>query len=537
MTAPDTDHVLTFGQILIALRRSWWIVVVGLIVGGAGGYALARTTPKRYTATSSVLFNTSPVIDQLTGATPSSATAPTQGQQDTNVMLVRLGTTRAPAARTARSVGHGLTRAAVADSLSVAAESDTQIVSVAATSASATRASRIANTYVHQFILEQRRTARDAYRSALAAVDQQLAGMTTAQQSTAAGLELQQRAQSLATIAQVDDGAVQAAAAATVPSAPSSPHTKLEVVLGVMVGLAIALGLVGLRERFNRRIRTVEELESIFGKPVLGAIPDDAEVAIAPVLPGESAWSEAFARLRMRLRYFNVDRDLQLLVVTSAAPGDGKSTVAYNLAVAATRAGTSTLLIEADLRRPELAARLGLEADPGLASALVRGCPFEETIRSMALRSDRDGRLGGLLDVIPAGSVPPPNPSELLESRALGTLLGKARDAYGLIIVDTPALGAVSDAIPLLTQADGVIVVSDLRGGRTDVSHGVRSTLEGLHAPVLGVVANRVRGRATTAYGSSPRPVGAAPQLRSTNGHGPAIGAGVAADRAEEGWE
>ena len=540
MIDSDADRALTFDQILIALRRSWWILAVGLIAGAGVAYAIARTSPKRYTATSSLLFNVSPALAQLSGSTSSPDTSPSQGVQDTNVSLVRLGTKGAPALATARLVGHGLTRSAIAGSLAIAPESDTEIVSVSATSGSPRLARQIANTYTRQFIVDQRRLAKASYRSALAAVDRQLAALPSAQQTGAAGLVLQQRAQSLAAVAQLDDGGIQVAQPATSPTSPSSPDTKLDVVLGVILGLVIALIVVLLRERLDRRIRTPEQLEAIYGRPVIGAIPDDAGVAIRPAIPSGSGWSEAFQRLRTRLRYFDVDRDLRTIVVTSALPGDGKTTVAYNLAVAATRAGTSTLLIEADLRQPDLAARLGLESDPGFASVLVRGCAFEEAIQSMALRVDQRGQLGGLLDVIPAGSVPPPNPSELLESRAMDALLGKARDAYGLVIIDTPALGAVSDAIPLLTRADGVIVVSELRGGRTDVAVGIRDTLAGVGAPVLGVVANRVRRRASPSYGPVDRGDAAAVPLRSMNGHEAAVRAGVAAEAAEaseEGWQ
>ena len=284
-------------------------------------------------------------------------------------------------------------------------------------------------------------------------------------------------------------------------------------------------------------MRTVEELEAIFETPVLGVIPEDPEVMIRPVIPTDSAWSAAVARLRMRLRHLDDSHRLETLVVTSAAPGDGKTTVAYNLAVAATRDGTSTLLIEADLRRPELASRLGLEADPGLSSVLVRGCGFEESIRSMALRVDRDGRLGGVLDILPAGSVTPPSPAELLDSRAFDAVLAKARDAYELVILDTPAIDAVPDAIPVMARADGAIVVSDLRRGRRDAFHRLRRTLAELRAPVLGVVANRSRRRPTEPYGQSPARAQSPGIKLSRNGRTPELGVGARTGPAEEGWE
>jgi succinoglycan biosynthesis transport protein ExoP len=537
MNAPDTGRLLTLDVLLSALRRSWWILLVCAIVGGGGAYAVARTSSKRYTATASLLFNTSPELQELAGLNASPDASPSQGIEDTNVSLIRLGTLGVPAAETARDVGHGLTRAAIAQSLSISPESDTELVSVASTTTSPTLATQVANTYARQFIASQRRQTRVSYQSALSAINRQLAALPAGQQSSVQRVELQQRAQSLSTLAQLQNSGIQIAQPATIPNSPSSPDTKLYVILGVLVGLALAAALTLLRERLDGRVRSPEELEVIYGEPLLGVIPEDAAIAVRATVATRSASSEAFQRLRGRLRYFNVERELQTIVMTSALPGEGKTTAAYNLAVASVRAGRRTLLVEADLRRPDLASHLGLEADPGLAAVLVRGCAFEEAIRSMALPVDHHGRLSGLLDVIPAGSVSPPNPSELLESRSMNAVLAKARETYELIIIDTPALGVVSDAIPLLAQADGVIVVSDMRAARSDVAHGVRETLAGIAAPLLGVVANRVAQRSRPTY-DPPRAHETGPiTLQSLNGEGPAIRLKLAAESAEGGWQ
>jgi succinoglycan biosynthesis transport protein ExoP len=537
MNPSDSDRLLTFDVLANSLRRSWWILILCAIIGGGGAYAAAKTSAKRYTATASLLFNTSPELQEVAGLTASPDTSPSQGVEDTNVSLIRLGMLGVPAIETARLVGHGLTRAAVAQSLSISPESDTELVSVASTATSPALASRIANTYAEQFIASQQRQTRVSYRSALSAIDRQLAALAGGQQSSVQRGVLQQRAQSLGTLAQLQNSGIRIAQPATAPNSPSSPDLKLYVILGVLGGLALAAALTLLRERLDGRVRFPEQLEVAYGEPLLGVIPEDAAIAVRPTIAARSASGEAFQRLRARLRYLNVDRELRTIVMTSALPGDGKTTAAYNLAVASVRAGRTTLLIEADLRRPDLASHLGLEADPGLAAVLVRGCAFEEAIRTMALPADSNGRLSGLLDVIPAGSVSPPNPSELLESRAMNTVLANAREIYELIIIDTPALGVVSDAIPLLAQADGVIVVSDMRTARFDVARGVRGTLEGIAAPVLGVVANRAprRSRATyePAQGHERDPL----TLQSLNGQGPATRVSVASESAEGGWQ
>jgi capsular exopolysaccharide synthesis family protein len=209
-------------------------------------------------------------------------------------------------------------------------------------------------------------------------------------------------------------------------------------------------------------------------------------------LPFEEA--EAFRMLRTRLRYFATDRELRSLVVTSAVRGEGKSTVARNLASTVTASGSRVLLVEADLHGPTLARDLGLRPAPGLAEALRAGSPVEEAIQPIPVEDRSNGELPGRsLDVLVAGATPP-NPSELLESGDMADLLRGLADRYELIIIDTPAAAVLADAIPLMKLADGVIVVGEL--GRTTLDDAIqlREQLETFDLPVLGVVANRIRG-------------------------------------------
>jgi len=154
-------------------------------------------------------------------------------------------------------------------------------------------------------------------------------------------------------------------------------------------------------------------------------------------------------------------------MVASAAPGDGKTTVARHLAAAAARMGSRVLLLEADLRRPTIALQLDI------ASGLV------------------------------AGSSLPPNPGELIESHAMESLLQQAKSKYDLIVVDTPPLTAVSDAFPLLGKVDGVIIVGRVGRNRRDIAQRLHETLTGAGAPLLGVVANGFKSGRLSGYGYS----------------------------------
>jgi receptor protein-tyrosine kinase len=204
--------------------------------------------------------------------------------------------------------------------------------------------------------------------------------------------------------------------------------------------------------------------------------------------------------LRAHLRYFNVDRELKTLLVTSAHPAEGKTTIACSLATAAASMGTQTLLIEADLRKPRLQASLELQPGPGLADALVGAAPLAQAIQHLVVETGTDyGAQSHGLDVLEAGAVPP-NPAELLESRAMVDLLAWAREHYGLVVIDTAPLAMVADAIPVMDNVDGVIVVARLGLTTRGASTHMRERLGKLGAPTLGLVINDVRASANS-YG------------------------------------
>ena len=407
------------------------------------------------------------------------------------------------AAATARQLDGGLTKERVRESLSINAQGESNIVTVAATSSSPLRATDIANTYVSQFVAEQQNANHKYYSAALALVNKQLAGLSPQQRAGSIGLSLQDRAQSLGVLAELRSGTVQIAQPATVPASPSSPKTARNTVLGAALGLLLGLGVAFLLERLDLRIKEPKDLGEVYGLPLLGVVPEDRALersarrkggARELLPPGEA---EVFQLIRAHLRYFNVKRELRELLITSAAPGDGKTTVARCLAAAAATSGSAVLLLEADLRRPAVAQQLDIESGPGLADVLIGSVSLWHAIQSVELEQAVQERT---LDVLVAGGTLPPNPAELIESRAMEALLEQAKTAYDLIVIDTPPVAAVSDAFPLLSRADGVIIVGRIGHDRRDVSERFRETLDGVGAHVIGVIANRFRPSAHSAY-------------------------------------
>lgn len=288
---------------------------------------------------------------------------------------------------------------------------------------------------------------------------------------------------------------------AELPKAPVSPNTKRNIALGFVLGLMLGLGYAVLRSQLDRRVRTPETIERDFGVTVAGAIPETPALVrkkggLVPLVvtgprkandPAHSA--ESFLKLRTNLQFMDIDNPPRVIVVTSPLPGDGKSTVAMNLAAALSMSDRRVVLIDGDLRRPVLADSFGLIEGLGLTDVLIGSVQFEEVAQ----------QAGGLpnLMVLAAGRVPP-NPSEMLGSKAMRRLLERLAEDY-TVIVDAPPLLPVTDAAVLTASADGALVV--VSAGQT-LDTQLRDALVNLAAVnghTLGVVLNRVSPKSSSA--------------------------------------
>ena len=489
---------------LEVLRRRAMLIVACVAVVAASAFGFSRSQTKEYTAAARLLFR-DPGLDAQASGLPRVVVPDPQRDLSTNLKLLTLGDV---GDRTARQLDNGITASQVLGSVEVTAEGQTDIATVSATRPSARDAATIANAFVEQFIESRRRSNQVRVDAARRLVERQLAGLSPQQQAGVQGQSLRERGESLRILASLQTGNVELAQRAGVPTSPSAPRVKRDTFLGAVMGLLFGLGLAFVIERLDRRLKEPADLESIFGLPVLGLVP-----ASDAYTPAKSAGSrlalplredEAFRMLRAHLRYFNVDRDVRTVLVTSASSGEGKSTVSCYLAQAAAKMGTKTLLIDADFRRPTLHTRLGFDRQPnfdaGLGEVLIGASTASEAIRSVPVGSQTvGGSSNAHLDALLVGGLPP-NPAELLESGAMRELLGWAAEQYELVVVDTPPLTVVSDAIPLLSQVDGVVIVSRFGVSTRDDAERIRDRLASLGAPLLGVVGNAYANRQAIGY-------------------------------------
>ncbi|MGI8535836.1 MAG: polysaccharide biosynthesis tyrosine autokinase [Mycobacteriales bacterium] len=280
---------------------------------------------------------------------------------------------------------------------------------------------------------------------------------------------------------------------ADLPSGPVSPRPKLNLALGLLVGLAVGVGAAVLRDTLDTSVKGADEVQEHLGLPTLGLIGYDGESAKRPLiahLDPHSSRSEAFRQLRTNLQFLDVDRPVRSIVITSSLPQEGKSTTACNLAITVGQAGIRVILVEGDLRRPQLADYLGIEGAVGLTDVLVGRSPLEDVLQPWGT---------GNLRVLASGPTPP-NPSELLGSEQMSELLARLENEAELVLIDAPPLLPVTDAAILATQASGAIVV--VRAGSTTREQAARAVgiLRGVDAHVYGAVLNMVPTRGPDAY-------------------------------------
>lgn len=475
----------------ILRRRAGLILATALIAaGGAVLFTLARE--ESYESTAEVLLD--PVGFDET-VIPRDAFPTVDLGRDAATEL-ELFLTEEVTVATAEMVGGDLAASDIEGMVDVLRASDSSVVEVIAAASEPGLAAGIANGVARNAIEFRRVQERARINQAIGLVRDDLTSLSEGRRGGTEGKALRAALTELLTRRSLQTGdarllrLAEADAAAAIGSSPLA-NAAVGGILGLLVGAALAF----LLDRLDRRVRGPGELGEAFGHPVLARVPRSKGLSHGPVLPPErlpSADAEAFRLLRSRLRYFNVDRALKVVMVTSPATGDGKTTVAASLAGASALAGDVTLLIEADMRRPALD---GVSHGPGLAELLSGQADLDSVRRTLAV-----GEGGQDLDVIVAGAIPP-DPSRLLESDLLAATLRELRSRYSLIVIDVPSISIAADAIPLVRLVDGVLVVGRVGKTTSEEARMLASQLADLDTEVLGVVANSVSEDERLGYG------------------------------------
>ncbi len=462
-------------DVLTLLRRRGWLLLACLIVLPVGVYLYSDRLEKVYEASVQLQVQNTAADDpiQLGSAFSSSSSNTT-----VNTIAALIGTSGV-ADEVARVLGEP--KGSVSGTAS--ADEASGFITVTVSASSGERAARVANAYGEAVGSLRTRQAEQKVDFAIARLRKDLAASRGSQ---VARDQLSEQLQQLRTLRAAQAGNTRVVEPAAVPSTAVSPNPRRNAVLAILIALLLGIGLMLLADRLDRRLRTVEDVERHAGVPLLATITADA---FPGGRPGPHV-SESFQRLRDNLTYFNADEELDTLMVVSPLQGEGKTTVAMNLAIAFARSGKRVILIDGDLRRPKVAQRMGVEAKTGLSSVLT-GASVESGLHSV-------DPYGNALRVMPAGPSAP-NPSELLGSARMAKLLDELSELADVVVIDTTPLMIVSDAIPLLGKVSGCIALARLNSTPHDALDRTLGIARSAGGRVLGVVATG--STAPTPYG------------------------------------
>lgn len=430
-------------QFIRIIRRGWLLIVISTLLVTIAAAGLTLLQRPVYQATTTVFISTasSTVQDLSQGSTFAQQIVKSYADVTTTSYVLQ---------PVIENLGLKTTPEKLAESISASAPLDTTLVNITVDDHSPQRAARIA----------------DAVSGSLILVVDKLVPQTSARSSVK--------------ITRVQ--------AAVVPSAPISPNIPLNLVLGLLIGLALGLGVAALRDTLDTRIRSAEDVEAVSPVPILGRVPLDSKVPERPLIvdaPASNPWAESFRTLRTNLQYVDFGHKTRSLVVTSSIESEGKSTSIANLAITLAHAGEKVVVVEADLRRPKLMSYLQIDGAVGLTDVLIGRVTLEAALQSWGAEG---------MAVLPAGHTPP-NPSELVGSPAMSSVLEELSEHFTTILIDAPPLLAVTDAAVLTKLSNGAILVCALgRTKRPQLAAAV-GALETAGARLLGVVLNKVPTR------------------------------------------
>ena len=368
----------------------------------------------------------------------------------------------------------------------------TRLIEISVLDRDAERAQEIANTYAQTFVRTQRNAAAEAAADQIGELRErieQLAGELQRIDATGRPADAARReavaseltaARDALGVAQesvaLQGSNVSVASEAEVPGTPARPRTKLYIVLAALLAAVLAAAAGLLRNTFDKRLRDEDELAEIVDAPVLARIPVRRAAA-----DRDGGVQEAFQFLRTNLR-LGAEARGGLIAVTSAAPGEGKTTVVAGMARTLGAGGDRVVAVDCDLRRPMLAVALGVDGRTGVTNVLVGAHEPEELLRP-----------GGMPDlrVLPGGPIAP-NPAALVSTLVFRRMLDRLRDEGDYVLVDTPPIATVADASAITSVADAVILVVDLERTRRDMLIEARAQLRRSNTELIGIVLNRV---------------------------------------------
>jgi capsular exopolysaccharide synthesis family protein len=485
------DRELSLADYIDVLKRRWLYVVAGVVICTALAYVYAQRQETLYRSATTVLVT----ADEGTGIV-----APGQFAQS-NFVFSNAMANEAFFAQSVLVSAEVAQRLGVPPIVTVSSSPEADILTFMAINEDPVVAADLANTYAEVFIEKRREVLVEEFAEVAAQVQEQIDAIETQldalDEDDLSRRPLEQRReglvfnlQELSLASQLSGGSrATVITPAIVPLSPFQPNTSRNMMLGAVLGLMVGVGAAFLREFLDDRIRQPEDLEALDPRLVsLAAIPvadtKGGDNHIVSLEDPDGIVAESYRRLRSAVVFMAATQDLQVIQVTSASQSEGKSTTVANLAVALARTGKRVVVVDADLRRPRQHALFGVAGNPGITDVLV-GTHEPDEVAARPI-----GNVA--LAVIPAGSSAP-NPAELLSTDEMGDVIDSLAAVADIVLIDSPPLLAVSDALAVSSLVDGTVLVVQGRTTRAKELRVALDALERVDAHIVGAVLNKVK--------------------------------------------
>ena len=496
------------------LRRRWKLIaaLTAVIFAAALGFSLSQE--KQYEGVSKVVLSPTERATALINPEVDTRSDDPEREINTQVELITFETV---AERVQKRLQLDTSTDDLLDSVEAEVEGNSNIVSIKARDPDPDQAAAIATAFAEEYAAFRKETARASLNDAAETARTRLEELSEEEQASTEGRELQARLRQIEIAAAAQTGGVEVARRAAVPSDHVSPKPVRTGILALFLGFPLALGAALLLELVDRRLKEESDVEAIFGLPILATIPRPAQRG-RTVIPGaDRSQYEGYSALATNLRFFELggSSGLEVLMFTSPAPAEGKTSVTLGTARALTALDLRVIAIEADLRRPSFSL-YGISRCGGLSTVLAGVTDVEqalvdvdaETFEPIDSGSHPRGRS---FQVIPAGPAPP-NPQALLARPAMTYVIEEARALADVVLLDCPPIGTVNDPVTLANLVDGIVLISRLNQTTRDAARRTMRTLSNLETQLVGVVVTGATPGTGYYYGGE----GYTPQSRTT---------------------
>lgn len=474
-------------SMLSAMLRRWPLVLAVVVASTVVAVALHERSKKSYSATASVAFQAGTLSDSALQISPIGTGEP-QREANTEVLI-------AHSPEVAEAVRKQLkldsTTKDLLKEVTVEVAPSADVLEIVASASDPTTSAQLANAFAEQYIAFRAKSELQGISTAQSKLEEQIKSLPSGS-SEREGLT--QSVQRLSELRAVAGGGANIIGRAGTPTEPSGMGLKTTAAIGLLVGVAIAFSLVFMLESLDRRVKSADEFALEYRSPLLSSVPQAGfRTALAE---RRTEALEPYRVLRSALDFSAVARDLDTVLVTSAVSGEGKTTVAVDLAHAVALTGRRTVLIEVDLRRPSFARHFASDSRMGLSDALVGHAPAKSLLVE-PLDDVPD------LHVMFAGRRPP-NPAELLASARISEIISELAEPGTMVIIDAPPLNPVADAQSLLNLSaiHAALIVARLGMTTKDDVHRARTVLDNHMVRPVGVVVTGIRDSSAYAYES-----------------------------------